>query len=128
MQPLFAKDITLQKTQTPCELRSELVPDVSLRHLPELDQVAASTSRYELIYKGKPIKALSFTQFQGYGTHMWWHGHDLSKKTKGGERIFFQGNYPVRGATRKNELKEEFKMLLVGLGGDLYYTITQVLG
>ena len=105
-----------------CKISSELVPEATLRHLPKLDKLGASTSRYKLIYKGKQIKNLSFTQFQGYGTHMWWHGHAISNNKKGGERIFFQGNYPVRGATEKKQLKGEYKMLLVGLGADLYYT------
>ena len=122
LRPLLAVDNTPQKDSTPCEFKSELVPDATLRHLPKLDKLGASTSRYKLIYKGKQIKNFSFTQFQGYGTHMWWHEHAISNKTKGGERIFFQGNYPIRGATEKNQSKGEFKMLLVGLGADLYYT------
>ena len=122
LQPLFAVDNTPQNDSTPCEFKSELVPDATLRHLPKLDKVGASTSRYKLIYNGKQIKNFSFTQFQGYGTQMWWHGHAINNNKKGGERIFFQGNYPVRGATEKNQLKGEYKMLLVGLGADLYYT------
>ena len=122
LQPLFAADNLLQNNKIPCEFKSELVPNVTLRHLPKLNNIALSTNRYQLIYKGKPIKDFSFTQYQGYGTHMWWHVNAISNNTKGGERIFFRGNYPVRGATEKNQLKGEFKMLLVGLGADLYYT------
>ena len=122
LQPLFAKHSTEQTSKTPCEFKSELVPDATLRHLPKLEKLGASTSKYKLIYKGKQIKDFSFTQFQGYGTHMWWHGHAINNNTKGGERIFFQGNYPVRSTTKRNQLKGEFKMLLVGLGSDLYYT------
>ena len=122
LQPLFAADNTPQNNETTCELKSEFVPDATLRPLPKLNNLGASTSRYKLIYKGKQIKNLSFTQFQGYGTHMWWHGHAISNNKKGGERFFFQGNYPVRGATEKKQLKGEYKMLLVGLGADLYYT------
>ena len=70
LQPLFAVDNTPQNNSTPCEFKSELVPDATLRHLPKLDKVGASSSRYKLIYKGKQIKNFSFTQFQGYGTHM----------------------------------------------------------
>ena len=46
-----------------CKITSELVPDATLRHLPKLDKVGASSSRYKLIYKGKQIKNFSFTQF-----------------------------------------------------------------
>ncbi len=122
LQPLFALDNTPQNNSTNCEYKSELVLDATLRHLPKLDNLGASTSRYKLIYKGKQIKNLSFTQFQGYGTHMWWHGDAIGNNKTGGERIFFQGNYPVRAATDKKQLKGKYKILLVGLGADLYYT------
>ena len=53
LQPLFAVDNTPQNDLTTCEFKSELVPEATLRHLPKLDKLGASTSRYKLIYKGK---------------------------------------------------------------------------
>ena len=84
------QQIGRQTSKTPGEFQSELTPDVTLRHFPKLEKLGASKSRYKLIDKGKNIMDLSFTQFQGYGTHMWWHGHPVTDYAKGAERIFFK--------------------------------------
>ena len=81
-----------------------------------------------LVHKGEEIRQLWFTQSHGYGSKWWGYGKDGTQYEGrgGGSLLEFRGNHPVRSLSHLDDLnavKQNLRQfILVGLGGDLYYT------
>ena len=107
-----------------CHLASREYPETFIQIKTIRDNVYF---RGILFHKGNPIRALWFTQSNGYGIK-WW-GYDEDKEYYGGKRggrlLEFRGNIPLRSfphhvqSNSKRKIDRQF--ILIGLGGDLYY-------
>ena len=84
-----------------CTWTSAEFPDVQIRIKPWTDMLTVREG--ELIYKGKVIHQLGFTQFQGYGSTRW-HFRDGEKSREGGFLIQFRDYKPMQAKLAKEIL------------------------
>ena len=113
------------KAQSPCRLASRNYPETFV----EIDD-ARDVLYYKgtLFHQGKPIRRLHFTQSNGYGSKWWGYETDSKQHERrgGGMLLEFRGNHPARSLRRPvawNAARQNLRQfILVGLGGDLYYS------
>jgi len=103
-----------------CRWVSELFPAAVIQ-IQETSPIGIISA--DLVWKGKVIRQLEFGEPNGYGSKWWRYKSDDGDK--GVNRLLpFLGNQPARGHNWDKELMREKtkKVLLVGLGSNLYYT------
>ena len=123
----FALGDLSQKTsaESTCRLVSRNFPDTFIQISDIKD---ASYYSGILIHKGEKVRRLWLTQSNGYGSKWWGYEKDGTQyDDRGGGRLLeFRGNHPVRSLSQLEDLnavrQNLRQFILVGLGGDLYYT------
>ena len=103
-----------------CEWVSEPTPDAVIQ-IGEVSPIGILSA--DLMWQGKVIRTLLMGQPNGYGSRWWAYKGQDGESVGGGRLVTFRGDQPTRG-TNPEVLDQSAprKAMLVGLGGDLYYT------
>ena len=116
---------------TDCKWFSDVEPKAYIhfkKHIPGLDR---NLKRADLIYKGSIVRSIVYGRPNGYNTRWWAYEKLIETNGKrkniemigGGSKILFFGNIPENSITHSEKVSDlPIKVLLVGLGRDLYYS------
>ena len=128
MIPVRSKEISKYND---CKWFSEVEPEAYFQEKKYIPGTSRNLTRADLIYKGIVVRSIVYGKPNGQKSR-WW-AYEKSMETNGGRKnikmigggnmILFFGNVPENSILNsKKSLDVSKKVLLVGLGRDLYYS------
>lgn len=129
MIPVRSKEISKYND---CKWFSEVEPEAYFQVKKYIPGTSRDLTRADLIYKGTVVRSIVYGVPNGYNSRWWAYeksietngGRKNIKMIGGGSKILFFGNVPENSIINSQKLLDlPIKVLLVGLGRDLHYSM-----
>ena len=129
MIPVRSKEISKYND---CKWFSEVEPEAYFQVKKYIPGTSRNLTRADLIYKGTVVRSIVYGVPNGYNSRWWAYeksietngGRKNIKMIGGGSKILFFGNVPENSIINSQKLLDlPIKVLLVGLGRDLHYSM-----
>ena len=119
-QMTFSQMAYAERLKQICELKSEEKSSVGIR----IERQEGYGYQGGLFYKGKRVASFQTGQANGYGSVWWRLGAGGNEKGSGGTNriLFFKGSQLYNSMRLVPSAKEIDRLVLVGLGAQIYYT------
>ena len=129
MIPVRSKEISKYND---CKWFSDVEPEAYFHIKKYIPGISSDLTRADLIYKGIVVRSIVYGKPNGYNSRWWAYeksietngGRKNIKTIGGGSKILFFGNVPENSIINSQKLLDlPIKVLLVGLGRDLHYSM-----